>query len=137
MTSVVRIASKGFLFDFGSYCPLKKMQLEGKWWINRHYYLLCDFLKELGIPLDEILDANSVPNLELCPHKIDKLVKCPICMNMHKNLDIMCSLNFLNFTCRTYYLDKYVYNPSCCPNRVMLNHHVNTIITCEFTCHKY
>ena len=52
---------------FGSgICPIcakKHWYLEGKWWIdsqgNKKYYLICDNIKEPGIPVDEALGVYS------------------------------------------------------------------------------
>ncbi|RHZ55606.1 hypothetical protein Glove_413g22 [Diversispora epigaea] len=50
----------------GSHCPLCRenhMSLDGKWWLDSRskntYYLHCTNLKELGIPLDDVLKAYS------------------------------------------------------------------------------
>ena len=44
-------------------CAKKHWYLEGKWWIdsqgNKKYYLICDNIKEPGIPVDEELGVYS------------------------------------------------------------------------------
>ncbi|KAF0515320.1 hypothetical protein F8M41_017334 [Gigaspora margarita] len=56
----------GSYWVLGSYCPLCRqnhMSLYGKWWLDSQskntYYLHCTNLKELGIPLDDVLKAYS------------------------------------------------------------------------------
>ena len=94
-------------------CAKKHWYLEGKWWIdsqgNKKYYLICDNIKEPGIPVDEALGVyseNTVLNQPIpwsyalrFPDK--RGVKNYICRNRSCVIDhLKCAVRYRENSCR-------------------------------------